>query len=340
MKQAEKIYMISDAAKQVEVEAHVLRYWEEELEVPAKRNEMGHRYYTEEDIRRFIRIKELKEQGLQLKAIRHMLKNGDLQTPVMLFEKGRNANGQGMENMSQDSVQGEIDMGKRHVLMVKKGEILPVDEKTVAMQEESREQKSFRLQQLLKDMIAEAVQSNNQEICQEIKDTLLKELDYQFRLQEEKEDARDEERISRQEEHYHQIDELIRSYAKKGKRGRRVRKDNSRKENAKKENTKKDNMRKETAETEEFEEENIQQEETDREDISRRDIAERDMDSMNTIKEDTSEEIQGESPWQEDAQKENEEQAKEVTSEEDDKEKSKSKGFFPKLFSGKKRSVV
>ena len=36
MKQAEKIYMISDAAKKVEVEAHVLRYWEEELEIPAK----------------------------------------------------------------------------------------------------------------------------------------------------------------------------------------------------------------------------------------------------------------------------------------------------------------
>ena len=27
-------YMISDAAKKVEVEAHVLRYWEEELELP------------------------------------------------------------------------------------------------------------------------------------------------------------------------------------------------------------------------------------------------------------------------------------------------------------------
>ena len=34
MKQVEKIYMISDAAKQVKVEAHVLRYWEEELELP------------------------------------------------------------------------------------------------------------------------------------------------------------------------------------------------------------------------------------------------------------------------------------------------------------------
>ena len=27
-------YMISDAAKLVDVEAHVLRYWEEELELP------------------------------------------------------------------------------------------------------------------------------------------------------------------------------------------------------------------------------------------------------------------------------------------------------------------
>ena len=40
MKQAEKIYLISDAAKQVNVEAHVLRYWEEELDIPAKRNEL------------------------------------------------------------------------------------------------------------------------------------------------------------------------------------------------------------------------------------------------------------------------------------------------------------
>ena len=32
-------YLISDAAKQVEVESHVLRYWEEELDIPIKRNE-------------------------------------------------------------------------------------------------------------------------------------------------------------------------------------------------------------------------------------------------------------------------------------------------------------
>ena len=66
-------YMISDAAKKVEVEAHVLRYWEEELELPIARNEMGHRYYTEENIRIFQSIKELKERGFQLKAIKVLL---------------------------------------------------------------------------------------------------------------------------------------------------------------------------------------------------------------------------------------------------------------------------
>lgn len=194
MKQAEKIYMISDAAKQVQVEAHVLRYWEEELEMPAKRNEMGHRYYTEEDIKQFQKIKELKEQGLQLKAIRHILKSGGLQG----------------------------DVGKRHVVMVKKGEFLPVPESDITVAEETREQKNMRLQQLLKEMIVEAVQSSNQELCQEIKESLLKELDYQFRLQEEREDIREEERINRQEEHYRQLDEMLRARNTRRKKERRT----------------------------------------------------------------------------------------------------------------------
>ena len=58
-------YMISEAAKHVGVESHVLRYWEEELDLPIGRTEMGHRHYTEEDIQLFSCIKELKEQGDQ-----------------------------------------------------------------------------------------------------------------------------------------------------------------------------------------------------------------------------------------------------------------------------------
>ena len=36
-------YMISDAAAAVDVETHVLRYWEDELGLDVPRNELGHR---------------------------------------------------------------------------------------------------------------------------------------------------------------------------------------------------------------------------------------------------------------------------------------------------------
>ena len=74
----ENYLLISDAAKRVQVESHVLRYWEEELKLPIKRNELGHRYYTQKDIERFVQIKNMKERGLQLKAIKLILKNGKL----------------------------------------------------------------------------------------------------------------------------------------------------------------------------------------------------------------------------------------------------------------------
>ena len=51
------VYYISEASKKVEVEPHVLRYWEDELKLPIGRNEMGHRCYSEKDIETLRRIK-------------------------------------------------------------------------------------------------------------------------------------------------------------------------------------------------------------------------------------------------------------------------------------------
>ena len=73
-------YLISEASRRLHVEAHVLRYWEEELKLEIPRNELGHRYYTEKQIALFQRIKELKELGYQLKAIRTSLQ--DKQEPA------------------------------------------------------------------------------------------------------------------------------------------------------------------------------------------------------------------------------------------------------------------
>ena len=66
-------YMISEAAKRVNMETHVLRHWEEELDLTIGRTEMGHRFYTEEDIRLFNCIKELKEQGMLLKELKDLI---------------------------------------------------------------------------------------------------------------------------------------------------------------------------------------------------------------------------------------------------------------------------
>lgn len=66
-------YLISDASKKVDVETHVLRYWEEELGIFVPRNGMGHRYYTEFHIQLFCQVKKLKDKGYQLKAIKRAL---------------------------------------------------------------------------------------------------------------------------------------------------------------------------------------------------------------------------------------------------------------------------
>lgn len=61
-------YMISDAANIVNVESHVLRYWEDELELNVPRNELGHRYYTKENIQEFQRIQGIKRTGISVES--------------------------------------------------------------------------------------------------------------------------------------------------------------------------------------------------------------------------------------------------------------------------------
>lgn len=245
------IYYISEAAKKVQVENHVLRYWEEELQLPIKRNEMGHRYYTEQDVKQLQEIKLLKEQGLQLKAIRTVLfkipalSGGDKRDqPVQDTEKTEQKQVQQEQKGAGDSECGPaengietrrdklMDMVKEHVEEKAEGisankahryvVALSEDKSTVVEQKRDYEdteknQKAARLQYLLKQMITEAVRSANRELCTEVKDSILKELDYQFRMQEE----RDDERWKIEEEHYRKIDEMIRERHKpKEKLGR------------------------------------------------------------------------------------------------------------------------
>ena len=62
-------YTISDAAKLLKVETHVLRYWEEELGLSIPRNKMGHRVYHQKQIEDLKQIIQWKKDGLSLKEI-------------------------------------------------------------------------------------------------------------------------------------------------------------------------------------------------------------------------------------------------------------------------------
>lgn len=188
---------ISDAAKEVKVESHVLRYWEDELHLPIKRNELGHRYYTEEDVERFKQIKGMKERGLQLKAIKMILKDGKLD--VLSTEEPASEAVQAQPQSNVPEREGGLSI-----------DIVPNKERKQEVVQESREDKSRRLQWLLQQLIRQTLQENNRELTREIRDGVVKELDYQFRMQEEREEARDRMLAARDEEHYKKMDELLR----------------------------------------------------------------------------------------------------------------------------------
>lgn len=222
-------YLISDAAKKVQVESHVLRYWEEELGLPIKRNELGHRFYTEEDIKRFISIKGLKEKGLQLKAIKLVLQDDEsidketeeTEKTVLGVEK------RAVVNTSNREEKMEKELGGKKILsVITKTSLEP-------------ENKSARMQMLLKQMIMEAIKDSNEELCDSLKESLLKEMDYQFRLQEEREEERESSRTKREDEHFQRIDELLRSRSKE--RGKFKNKDNKDKEKVKAKEKEKEN---------------------------------------------------------------------------------------------------
>lgn len=197
------IYYISEAARKVQVESHVLRYWEEELELPIMRNEMGHRCYTEDNIRQLQEIKQLKEQGLQLKAIRTIL----FRTPGKSSERAEDILMKKAEQAIEEGTAAEMGLDKpqRFVVALSKTKE-ELEEPGQGYEDPDKSQKAARLQYLLQHMITEAVKSANKELCTDVKESILKELDYQFRMQEE----RDEERWKKEEEHYRKIDEMIR----------------------------------------------------------------------------------------------------------------------------------
>lgn len=215
-------YMISDAANIVNVESHVLRYWEDELELNVPRNELGHRYYTKENIQEFQRIKELKEQGYQLKAIRMIVHNmsPDAQAEVGTVQTGIKQDlHQVAYTQDEKAVKPEQQSGTQVTRMQDgfaiKQDLPAAAGKNMALSAQSENQsvldntdKMAQFTELMTQIVGTAIAANNQElsrhISEDVGEQVIKEMNYLMREQ----DEADEER-------FRKLDAAIRGNLKK-----------------------------------------------------------------------------------------------------------------------------
>lgn len=211
-------YMISDTAKKVDVETHVLRYWEEELELSIRRTELGHRYYTEEDIRIFRNIKELKERGFQLKAIKVLLPElqkkemKNLDNIISLKDKlnQRNAESRG-ESTEEEALENQYVTAEQATM--KEHEPEPLEEPTsqfeITLKDETmvdiknNQDKLHQFEIIVQNIVKRTLQENNEELENRLANLVVREFDSRIQQQEE-----------REEERYRKLDETIRCHQK------------------------------------------------------------------------------------------------------------------------------
>lgn len=218
-------FMISEAAKQVKVEAHVLRYWEEELDLTIGRTEMGHRYYTKDDIQLFRCIKKLKDEGMLLKDLKPLipelkatrLKLQAPQTPDESPAQKEAASAQTLSSAAGSTADNPLrsaakEKGKT-VHENKKASPQPVTGASVSQVPASERHAEpaevipvtqlEQVRSLIGDVLTEVVTDNNEILKKDISRTVtadvMREMDFLFQAKERQE-----------EEHFRKLDCLIR----------------------------------------------------------------------------------------------------------------------------------
>ena len=183
-------YMISEAAKRLNVETHVLRYWEEELSLSIGRTEMGHRYYTEDDIQLFCCIKELKEQGIQLKELKGLIPDMLRTRDKLKLQKEPKEDLTVSNSVSEE----QLDMASNASL----------------------EKIQLQIEEIFQHAMLENNKILEESVSQSISQAIIKEMNYLFQAQ----DRQDEDR-------YKKLDHLIRqqqTYRKESARSAPIRK--------------------------------------------------------------------------------------------------------------------
>ncbi|MCI9418440.1 MAG: MerR family transcriptional regulator [Eubacterium sp.] len=150
-------YTISEAAKLMNVEPHVLRYWEDELNLNIARNSMGHRIYTDDDLKIFKSIQNLKASHISLKDIRDQLPSSASAPSAATYYQT------GSSSVKSSDSSGNAD-------------------------------KMTQFKSILTNIIKDAMSENSKEMSDDISsrvsDNVRKEIDFLIRQRDEEEEAR------------------------------------------------------------------------------------------------------------------------------------------------------
>ena len=196
--------MISEAAKQVQVESHVLRYWEEELGLTIGRTEMGHRYYTKDDNKPVRGIKKAKTEGALIKDLN--TRSRALKPTRLKLREAEDSS-----SPSKDSVPAakkadfsdEVPAGKETQL--RSASVTALTSKSVGTSEAEviPVTQLEQVRSLIGDVLTEVVTDNNEtlkkDISKAVTTDVMREMDFLFQAKERQE-----------EEHFRKLDCLIR----------------------------------------------------------------------------------------------------------------------------------
>ena len=180
----EQPILISDACKQLNMEAHVLRYWEEELGLPIMRNDQGYRCYTNAQLLMFQRIKILRDAGYQLKAIKLVVPR-----LALLDEMNKRA------SELPDTLPAILPVSASQTELARKLRMEEFEDVMNRILDEALCRHSADINAQLADTICEkiGVQLDNviaEKITEQVSTKVIKEMDYRMRLQDDEAEER------------------------------------------------------------------------------------------------------------------------------------------------------
>lgn len=172
---------IKDVAEMLNTEAYVLRYYEKELNLEIGRNSKGYRVYTLEDVDLFKKIQEMREKGLQLKAIESIVHDSNEEVKETY------------EQLSSINLSTPVPLAEHQLAEV---DITNVEDEKV-------KQFSCLMKEMFKQALMECNEQSKVEMKQAIKDEVSAAVD-------EKVMQIQEEQDSKNREYYKKLDETMR----------------------------------------------------------------------------------------------------------------------------------